>query len=115
MQVEPFGVTVEAQGGMSDSGSFTSPKRAEESEHVVIGRLIRRLRISDPPDRFQELATTVLRSSLGVAAVAWVPRDSYEPVIAGGAVEGLDSQVYRLLPAPSGRETMVVRNDLATH
>ena len=114
MQAERCGA-VEAQDVVSDSGSFTSPKRGEESEHVVIGRLIRRLRISDPPDRFQELATTVLRSSLGVAAVAWVPRDSYEPVIVGGAVEGLDAQGYRSLPAPSGRETMVVRNDLAMH
>lgn len=113
MQSDRFVATVEAQVGTSDSGSFLSPKRDEESEHVVIGRLIRRLRISDPPDRFQELATTVLRSSLGVEAVAWVPRAPYEPVIVGGSVEGLDAPVYRSLPAPSGRDAMVVRNDVA--
>ena len=112
MQAERDGAPVDPQGGASDSGSFTSPRRGEESEHVVIGRLIRRLRISDPPDRFQELATTVLRSSLGVAAVAWVPEDAHEPVIFGGTVEGLDAPGYRTLPAPSGRETMVVRNDI---
>jgi putative nucleotidyltransferase with HDIG domain len=105
--------TSEAQGVGSDSGTITSPQRAEESEHVVIGRLIRRLRISDPPDRFQELATTVLRSSLGVMAVAWVPRDPHEPVIVGGEVEGLDASAYRLLPAPTGRETIEVHNEIA--
>ena len=113
MQTERYGAAIEAPGGTSDSGSFNSTKRDEESEHVVIGRLIRRLRISDPPDRFQELATNVLRSSLGVAAVAWVPRDCYEPVIVGGSVEGLDHSRYRSLPVPSGRETMVVRNDVS--
>jgi putative nucleotidyltransferase with HDIG domain len=113
MQVEPTG-TPDAPGIASDSGTITAPGRGEESEHVVIGRLIRRLRISDPPDRFQELATTVLRSSLGVMAVAWVPRDPHDPVIVGGAVEGLDAQDYRLLPAPTGRETIVVRNEIGT-
>ncbi len=111
MRIETNGA-VEAQSVGSDSGTITAPSRGEESEHVVIGRLIRRLRISDPPDRFQELATTVLRSSLGVAAVAWVPRDPHEPVIVGGSVEGLDAQTYRLLPAPAGRETIVVRNEI---
>jgi putative nucleotidyltransferase with HDIG domain len=111
MPVEQNGA-VEAQGVASDSGTITSPGRGEESEHVVIGRLIRRLRISDPPDRFQELAVTVLRSSLGVQAVAWVPRDPHEPVIVGGTVEGLDPPAYRLLPAPTGRETIVVRNEI---
>ncbi len=111
MRVEPSRA-VAAQSVASDSGTIMPPSRGEESEHVVIGRLIRRLRISDPPDRFQELATTVLRSSLGVAAVAWVPRDPHEPVIVGGSVEGLDAQTYRLLPAPAGRETIVVRNEI---
>jgi putative nucleotidyltransferase with HDIG domain len=80
-------------------------RRAEESEQVVIGRLIRRMRVSDPPDRFQALATTLLRSSLNLAAVAWVPADPREPVVVGGAVDGLDPRGYRALPSQAGRET----------
>ena len=60
----------------SGSGQASAGKRADENEHIVIGRLTRRLRISDPPVRFQELATTVLRSSIGVSAVVWVPQES---------------------------------------
>ncbi len=88
--------------------------RGEESEHVIIGRLIRRLRISDPPHRLQSLATTVLRSSLNVAAVSWVPKEAREPVIMGGSVEGLDAQGFRALPVPSDRETALVANDAST-
>jgi hypothetical protein len=91
-------------------------KRDEESEYVVIGRLIRRLRISDPPDRFQALATTVLRSLLNMAAVAWVPKDPREPVIVGGAVDGLGAQEYRALPTPAGLEsTRVFEVDVTAH
>ncbi len=64
---------------LTDGGARLVPaaaprSRDEESERVVIGRLIRRLRISDPPQHFQTVATTVLRWSLNMAAVAWVPR-----------------------------------------
>ena len=79
--------------------------READSEHVVIGRLIRRLRISEAPDRFHTLATNVLRSSLGVEAVAWVPRDAREPVIISGLVDEMDPSSYRLLaqsPSPDG-------------
>ncbi len=41
----------------------------EKNERAVIGRLIRRLRISDSPQHFQTVATTVLRTSLEMTAV----------------------------------------------
>jgi HD-GYP domain-containing protein (c-di-GMP phosphodiesterase class II) len=102
--------------GVGSVGAATASRwtRVEESEHVIIGRLIRRLRISDPPHSFQSLATTVLRSSLDVAAVAWVPKDPREPVIIGGSVEGLDPQGFRALPSPTGRETTLISNDADT-
>ena len=75
----------------------TTSGRDEDSDHVVIGRLIRRLRVSEAPDRFHTLATNVLRSSLGVEAVAWVPRDVREPVILSGLVDEMDPSSYRLL------------------
>jgi hypothetical protein len=85
----------------------TAPRsRDEESERVVIGRLIRRLRISDPPQHFQTVATTVLRWSLNMTAVAWVPRADTDPVVWSGDVPGLEGEAYRLLPAPAGRESL---------
>jgi putative nucleotidyltransferase with HDIG domain len=97
--------------GMGGSSAAAAPRRDTESDHVVIGRLIRRLRISDPPPRFQALATTVLRSSLNMTAVAWVPKDPRELVVIGGGGEHLESAGFRALPAPQGRETTMVVND----
>jgi len=88
--------------------------RDEESERQVVGRLIRRLRISVPPEDFQQIATTVVRTSLNVEAVAWVPKSPAEPVIVSGRARGLDAQTYRALPSPSGRDsTFIQRCDSA--
>jgi hypothetical protein len=88
------------------------PARAdEESERQVIGRLIRRLRISDAPQHFQSMATTVLRTSLNMEAVAWVPKDSHQPVVVSGTVAGLNSQAYRVFPSPAGRESTFISRD----
>jgi HD domain len=84
----------------------------EEGEHVVIGRLIRRMRISDSPTRFQSLAVNVLRTSLGMAAVAWVPNDSHESVMVSGEIEGFRSSSYRCFVPLIPRETAYVVNDL---
>ncbi len=82
-----------------------------ESSGVVISRLTRRLRISDPPHHFQNVATTVLRTSLNVQAVAWVPKAADEPVIVSGLIEGLSAQAYRTIPSPSGRESTLIARD----
>ncbi len=88
-------------------------QRDEGSEHVVIGRLIRRLRVSEPPDRFHPLATNVLRSSLGVEAVAWVPRESREPVIVSGAVDGLEPSSYRALAQSGNRDGTAIHDEVS--
>jgi putative nucleotidyltransferase with HDIG domain len=100
--------------GMKMAGVEDRSQRDEESEHVVIGRLIRRLRISDPPERFQALATTVLRTSLQMEAVVWVPKDPRESVIVGGAIEGLDASAYRALPSANGRESTRIFNGITS-
>lgn len=87
----------EGAGLIEAAMTGSQPDRDEGSEHVVIGRLIRRLRVSEAPDRFHALATNVLRSSLGVEAVAWVPRDSREPVVVSGVLDGMDATSYRSL------------------
>ncbi len=75
--------------------------RDEGSEHVVIGRLIRRLRVSESPDRFHLLAANVLRSSLGVDAVAWVPRDARDAGDRRG-LGGRDGAIILPVAGPSG-------------
>jgi putative nucleotidyltransferase with HDIG domain len=87
----------------------TPTSRDEESERLVVGRLIRRLRISDPPQEFQSIATTVVRTSLNVEAVAWVPSSSSEPVVVSSQVSGFDGPTFRALPAPSGRESSLIQ------
>lgn len=91
------------QDGASDAGG-------SESEHVVIGRLIRRLRVSDPPARFQALATNVLRASLSVAAVAWIPVEEHEPPILSGELPGLPLSAPRRLLAAAARDANWIVN-----
>ena len=61
---------------------------SEKSPTIGVGgvtdRLIRRLRVSDPPERFQRRAASAAREALGVEAVAWVPDSSREPVVVSG-------------------------------
>jgi putative nucleotidyltransferase with HDIG domain len=97
-----------------DHGHSVGPKAApserdEESERQVVGRLIRRLRISDPPQEFQSIATTVLRTSLNVEAVAWVPKSPSEPVVTSGRAPGLDAEAFRSLHSPSARESTFIQ------
>lgn len=82
-----------------------------EGEHVVIGRLIRRLRVSDPPARFQTLATNVLRASLNVAVAAWLPADDREPTVASGELPGLSATAQRRLLAAAPGDAIWVVND----
>ena len=91
----------------------TGAERGEDSEHVVIGRLIRRLRVSEPPDRFHLLATNVLRSSLGVQAVAWVPKDSRDPVVISGLVDDMEPSSFRALIRSSSTAEGAVPDQIA--
>ncbi len=92
------------QGSVTDS-----VHRGEGNERLLIARLIRRLRISDAPERFQVLATNALRGALGVAAVAWIPGHLHEPVTISGEVQGLRSNAYRaLIPAPNQGAVQIV-------
>jgi hypothetical protein len=68
-------------------------------------RLIRRLHVSDPPERFQRLATAVARDELRVESVAWVPASDREPVVVAGRSDGLDDEDYRALRVTSEGES----------
>jgi putative nucleotidyltransferase with HDIG domain len=99
----------QAEPGVSDTVLHRKAPE-EKSGRAVIGRLIRRLRIFDSPQHFQTVATTVLRTSLEMAAVAWVPRNPGESTLVSGAVDGLTVASYRALPSPSGRESTLLYN-----
>jgi HD-GYP domain-containing protein (c-di-GMP phosphodiesterase class II) len=92
------------RGVVADSGHH-----GDGNERLLIARLIRRLRISDAPERFQALATNALRGALGVEAVAWIPSHLHEPATVSGEIEGLRSNAYRaLVPAPSQGAVQIV-------
>jgi HD-GYP domain-containing protein (c-di-GMP phosphodiesterase class II) len=81
-------------------------------ERQIIARLIRRLRISDPPERFQQMATNALRTALNVQAVAWVPCHYFEPVLVNGVVGRLKGEGYRsLIPGAHHKEPTLVANE----
>jgi HD-GYP domain-containing protein (c-di-GMP phosphodiesterase class II) len=93
-----------------------APGKEEDGEHIVIGRLIRRMRISDPPARFQALATNVLKASLGMAAVAWVPSEPHDAIVVSGEIEGLLSSSYRsLVPSNTRDSACLINNEQGPH
>jgi HD-GYP domain-containing protein (c-di-GMP phosphodiesterase class II) len=100
----------EEQEARTDLSSSTKSSD-QEASGVVIGRLTRRLRISDPPHHFQTVATTVLRTSLKMAAVAWIPKDQEDKVVVSGEIGGLSSQALRAIPLPGGRESTLICAD----
>lgn len=73
----------------------------EGGEGVILARLIRRMRLSDPPERYQHLACNALRGTLQVGAVAWIPCQQSEPVVTSGEVGMLQGEGYRVL-VPTG-------------
>ncbi len=101
------------QPGVGPRPADKEEPSGEEGEHVVIGRLIRRLKISDAPARFQTLATNVLRASLGAGAAAWVPADDHEDVVVSGEIPGMSPRSYRLLGTALGRDGVAVVDDPA--
>lgn len=93
---------------MSFGGGTGRPTFPTAAEHLVLGRLIRRMKISDHPQRFQALTANVVRTSLGVEAVAWVPADGFEAVVVSGEVTGFSDSDYRTLAPASLKESAFV-------
>jgi hypothetical protein len=91
-----------------------SPFRGDGGERLLIARLIRRLRVSDPPERFQDLALQALRTALKVEAVAWVPSFDGEPVVVVGESTGMAPDDFRTLTPAEGPKGVVVDNERAT-
>jgi len=96
--------------------SQTSSGRIEQEgggERLLIARLIRRLKISDHPERFQNMALAALKDTMNVEAVAWVPSQHHEPVILCGEVAGLNKNTCHALISPSKGDAVFVNNQPA--
>lgn len=92
----------------SEATARAAPGVARPSE--VADRLIRRLRVSDPPERFQRRAADAVREALDVEAVAWVPGSARDPVLLVGGVAGFDAEEFRLLARDRRGEAMRICN-----
>ncbi len=88
-----------------------APFRGEGGDRLLTSRLIRRLRVSDPPERFQDLALQSLRAALKVAAVAWVPSLPGEPTVVVGEVKGFAERDYRLLVPVDRPDAILLNNE----
>jgi len=91
------------------------PYRSDGGDRLLTARLIRRLRVSDPPERFQDLALQALRSALKVAAVAWVPSAEGEPTVVVGEVKGVADNDYRWFVPFNRPENVLLNNEPAPH
>jgi HD-GYP domain-containing protein (c-di-GMP phosphodiesterase class II) len=97
-------MTVETRGSRAPvcpEGGTSGELIARPSASQVVDRLIRRLRVSDAPERFQKLACEAVRAALGVEAVAWVPAARREAVVVAGQVDRLDVDSLRELTPES--------------
>jgi HD-GYP domain-containing protein (c-di-GMP phosphodiesterase class II) len=88
-----------------------SPFRGEGGDRLLTARLIRRLRISDPPERFQDLALQAVRAALKVEAVAWVSAVPSEPVVLVGEVKKMTADHFRSLAPTAGDKGVLLDND----
>jgi len=101
-------VALRVRRTLSENADESEQRISGPSEHLVIGRLIRRMKISDPPRGFQSLTTNVVKTSLGVDAVAWVPANDFEPVIVSGEIAGLGNSAYRALAPATLKDSATI-------
>ena len=73
----------------------TGHERARASD--VADNLLRRLRVSDPPEKFQRRALAVVRDALDVEAVAWISKDDRDRVLMAGSIPGIAIETFREL------------------
>ena len=92
--------------GLGEPGSVValtpaSRATADAGEGEVLARLIRRLRISDAPERFQQLACNALRATLKVQALGWVSCARADAPVISGQVGTLSPAAFQTLtPGP---------------
>lgn len=81
------------------------------ARHRLSEDLIWKMRVSDPPEKFQQLAVRSLQEILDVEAVAWVPYSKREPVVVHRIREGIAAEGFRGLLPDSADEPVRRIND----
>lgn len=110
--MRPFLSTSGSQQSVSAPSQSTLQPRSTLARRLKLSEgLIWRLRVSDPPERFQHLAAKALRDALRVEAVAWVPYARREPVILVRAGDGPPAERYRALLPASAEERLRCVNE----
>lgn len=85
-------------GRVGKTRAIVNGERMPVGQQTSVGeRLIRRLRVSDSPDRFQRLAAEELCEALKVEAVAWLPAARREPTVVAGSLGDLEPEALRSL------------------
>lgn len=79
---------------------------------TVVDRLIRRLRVSDAPERFQKRATMAVRDALELQAVAWIPGSSRAPIVSAGEVPGMMVDEFRAIAHEGADDPLRICEDL---
>jgi HD-GYP domain-containing protein (c-di-GMP phosphodiesterase class II) len=95
----------------TSQASGSSAARGERSDRLLTARLIRRLRVSDQPERFQDLALHAVKSALRVAAVAWVPTLPGEATVIVGGVKGMTGREFLALVPSKGADGIFLNNN----
>ena len=93
------------------NGAMPSAPRGERSDRLLTARLMRRLRVSDHPERFQDLALNAVKSALGVTAVAWVPTLPGEATVVVGEVKGMAARDFAALVPHEGGDGIALANN----
>jgi HD-GYP domain-containing protein (c-di-GMP phosphodiesterase class II) len=84
-------------------------------EPALPDRLIRELSVSDPPARYQRMATAAVQQQLKVEIAAWVPHDPHEPLVSAGEIPGFPVESLRPMVHEYGNQAVWVSNRPAVH
>ncbi len=77
---------------------------------ALIDQLIRRLRVSERPERFQKRAATAIREAMKVQAVAWIPASSREQPVVAGEIQGMNQDAFAEFVAELGGDRVKICN-----
>ncbi len=106
------GIGLRSQNWTADDGPSDSEHQVRAVDPVsgLADRLIRRLRVSDNPEKFQKRTAWAVLDALGAEMVAWVPGSAREPVVSAGTIAGVEQEMVRKLVPGSGGDSISVRD-----
>lgn len=88
------------------SQSSLAESMGDRRDRDLHDRLTRRLRVSDPPERFQRIAIGALRDDIDFPMVVWLPVSSREPIVTAGSADWVDIDSLRRLASGEVEESI---------